>query len=389
MQSLDRAVQVLDVLSKTTDGMPITELSDRIGLSLSTTHRFLQSLINNGLVIQDPISRRYKLGLRLLSLASGLLKSDRLLELSREAMQRAAVLSGNVVYLCKQQNKEIWEATTELCKIGASFALQETRKVVFNSRLDKTAVNSAAAAMLDTVARDGNAFVGKDLKEAFSAAIETQRQTLQEATAHERDMFIEGKNVKTNPDGSKANKEGSIRHYSKMARRAYAKAQNTIVNKKVQEMGEKTPKNKSYTKLKEGIVKQIKTQKPLSEEEINNDERETAEEEKEIAQTTPEEKTSDRQTDDKLKDLQQEASDQKKNEENLRQQQASVREKQAELQAREEKHNNSPTKQRLANFWKNKNKNKEHNYEREIKGIIKDTKHSLNKMTRQVQSSRI
>ena len=106
MQSLDRAVQVLDVLSKTTDGMPITELSDRIGLSLSTTHRFLQSLINNGLVIQDPISRRYKLGLRLLSLASGLLKSDRLLELSREAMQRAAVLSGNVVYLCKQQRTD-------------------------------------------------------------------------------------------------------------------------------------------------------------------------------------------------------------------------------------------------------------------------------------------
>ena len=311
------------------------------------------------------------------------LYSEKMKELEKNKDQQAKY------ELAKQQHKEILKAKTELCKVGARFALQEMRKVVFNSRLDKTAVNSAAAAMLDTVARDGNAFVGKDLKEAFSAAIETQRQTLQKATAHERDMFIEGKNVKTNPDGSKANKEGSIRHYSKMARRAYAKAQNTIVNKKVQEMGEKTPKNKSYTKLKEGIVKQIKTQKPLSEEEINNDERETAEEEKEIAQTTPEEKTSDRQTDDKLKDLQQEASDQKKNEENLRQQQASVREKQAELQAREEKHNNSPTKQRLANFWKNKNKNKEHNYEREIKGILKDTKHSLNKMTRQVQSSRI
>lgn len=126
MQSLDRAVQVLDVLSKTTDGMPITELSDRIGLSLSTTHRFLQSLINNGLVIQDPISRRYKLGLRLLSLASGLLKSDRLLELSREAMQRAAVLSGNVVYLCKQQNKEIVcvSATNPIDGIIPSFAVQ-------------------------------------------------------------------------------------------------------------------------------------------------------------------------------------------------------------------------------------------------------------------------
>lgn len=107
MQSLDRAVQVLDVLSKSADGMPITELSDRIGLSLSTTHRFLQSLSNNDLVVQDPISRRYKLGLRLLSLASGLLKSDRLLELSRETMQRAAVLSGNVVYLCKQQIKKL------------------------------------------------------------------------------------------------------------------------------------------------------------------------------------------------------------------------------------------------------------------------------------------
>ena len=126
MQSLDRAVQVLDVLSKSADGMPITELSDRIGLSLSTTHRFLQSLSNNDLVVQDPISRRYKLGLRLLSLASGLLKSDRLLELSRETMQRAAVLSGNVVYLCKQQNKEIVcvSATNPIDDIIPSFAVQ-------------------------------------------------------------------------------------------------------------------------------------------------------------------------------------------------------------------------------------------------------------------------
>ena len=89
MQSLDRAIQVLDVLSKCPEGMPITELSDRIGLSLSTTHRFLQSLGDNDLVIQDPVSRRYKLGLKLLSLASGLLKSDRLLQMSHEPMQKA------------------------------------------------------------------------------------------------------------------------------------------------------------------------------------------------------------------------------------------------------------------------------------------------------------
>lgn len=312
------------------------------------------------------------------------LYSEKMKELEKNKDQQAKY------ELAKQQHKEILKAKTELCKVGARFALQEARKVVFNSRLDKTAVNSAAATMLDTVARDGNAFVGKDLKEAFSAAIETQRQTLQKATAHERDMFIDGKEVKTNPDGSKASRKSSIGHYNKMARRAYAKAQNTIVNKKVQEMGEKVPTNKRLGKLGERITKQLKTQQPQTEEEIAQSDQEMLEEDKEMVQSQPEEPAPQKQTEGN-KDLQQEASDQKKNEENLRQQQASVREKQAELQAREEKHNNSPTKQRIANFLKNKNKNKnkEHNYEREIKGILKDTKHSLNKMTRQMQSSRI
>ena len=126
MQSLDRAIQVLDVLSKCPEGMPITELSDRIGLSLSTTHRFLQSLGDNDLVIQDPVSRRYKLGLKLLSLASGLLKSDRLLQISHEPMQRAAALSGNVVYLCKQQKNEIIcvSATNPADEIIPSFVVE-------------------------------------------------------------------------------------------------------------------------------------------------------------------------------------------------------------------------------------------------------------------------
>lgn len=107
MQSLNRAIKILDVLSRCPEGASVSELSDRMGLSLSTTHRFLQSLMNNGLVIQDPLSRRYKLGLRVLSLASGLLKSDRLIQMSRDPMQRAAVASGNVIYLCRQQKSEI------------------------------------------------------------------------------------------------------------------------------------------------------------------------------------------------------------------------------------------------------------------------------------------
>lgn len=67
VQSVERAMTLLEVLAAGGGRLPITELAARSGLSLGTVHRLLASLLARGYVRQDP-DRRYALGTALLPL---------------------------------------------------------------------------------------------------------------------------------------------------------------------------------------------------------------------------------------------------------------------------------------------------------------------------------
>ncbi|MBM7609151.1 DNA-binding IclR family transcriptional regulator [Lysinibacillus composti] len=62
MQTIDRAMDIIRVLSKNAQGLPITELSKECGLPLSTMHRLLKSLEENGLIQQNEKTKEYGMG---------------------------------------------------------------------------------------------------------------------------------------------------------------------------------------------------------------------------------------------------------------------------------------------------------------------------------------
>jgi len=68
VNSIIKGANILRILSDGTDR--ISDLSDRLSLSKGTAHRLLKSLETSGLVMQDPITRRYYLGSLILNLAS-------------------------------------------------------------------------------------------------------------------------------------------------------------------------------------------------------------------------------------------------------------------------------------------------------------------------------
>lgn len=67
VQSIDRAVQILRCFDSEDPALGITELSRRTGLSTSTVHRILASMMDNDLVRQSA-DRRYSLGPLILQL---------------------------------------------------------------------------------------------------------------------------------------------------------------------------------------------------------------------------------------------------------------------------------------------------------------------------------
>jgi DNA-binding IclR family transcriptional regulator len=67
-QSVERALAVLRALAASDDDLGVTDVAARTGLSVSTTHRLLQALRNDGLVAQHPRTERYHLGPALVAL---------------------------------------------------------------------------------------------------------------------------------------------------------------------------------------------------------------------------------------------------------------------------------------------------------------------------------
>lgn len=109
VQSLDRALQLLEHLADAGGSMRLAELETVTGLPLPTIHRLIRSLVHNGFVRQEP-SRRYALGPRLIRLGEcagrtlGSWALPRLTELATEIGETAnlAVLQGDVVVYVAQ-----------------------------------------------------------------------------------------------------------------------------------------------------------------------------------------------------------------------------------------------------------------------------------------------
>lgn len=70
IQSVDRALQILETFSKENRELGVTEVSNILGLHKSTTFGILATLENKGFVEQNPNTGKYKLGLKLFELGN-------------------------------------------------------------------------------------------------------------------------------------------------------------------------------------------------------------------------------------------------------------------------------------------------------------------------------
>ncbi len=106
VQSLDRAFDILELLSKQQQGLSLTEIGQRLDLHKSTVHRLLQALKSRGYIGRTD-QGNYKLGLEFIELSSLYLNN---LELKTEAqplLRELTGLTGNTVFLGILQDDEV------------------------------------------------------------------------------------------------------------------------------------------------------------------------------------------------------------------------------------------------------------------------------------------
>jgi IclR family transcriptional regulator, KDG regulon repressor len=99
VQVLDRALDIIELLSVERDGLGVTEIGVRLDLHKSTVHRLLSALAGRGYIERDDNRGAYRLGLKFIEIGSLRLNQ---LELKTEAspyLRRLADAAGQPVHL--------------------------------------------------------------------------------------------------------------------------------------------------------------------------------------------------------------------------------------------------------------------------------------------------
>ncbi len=107
VQSVDRAVAILDALSAERNYLGVTGLSNQLGLHKSTVHRLLVSLLKGGLVERDPRTRRYRLGVRLVELGNAVLDSRGLPQVALPYLHFVADAVEEITYLAIREGDRV------------------------------------------------------------------------------------------------------------------------------------------------------------------------------------------------------------------------------------------------------------------------------------------
>jgi IclR family acetate operon transcriptional repressor len=169
--SVQRAVAVLDALADGGAELGTNEIARRTAINPSTTSRLLSTLTDAGLVQHMPSTGRYRLGVRILQLASAARANLDLRAVARPLLEELAELSGETVTLSLPGQHDV---------LTVDF-VQSSRSVRSVAEIGRNSVAHATAAGKVFLAFGGHLPDG-DLT-AFTDATITDRGALADAVA--------------------------------------------------------------------------------------------------------------------------------------------------------------------------------------------------------------
>ncbi len=107
VRSIERAVAILKAFSLEEEELGVTELSQKLDLHKSTVSRLLASLQREGLVEENPVTRKYRLGIALVTLGELVLQRLDVTQVARPLMQGLADTTQETVNLAVRDRDEV------------------------------------------------------------------------------------------------------------------------------------------------------------------------------------------------------------------------------------------------------------------------------------------
>jgi len=106
-QSLERGLAILAAFTPQRPMLGISELAQELGLTRSTTHRYVATLARLGYLYQDDDTRKYRLGPRVLDLGFSVLGSVELREIAAPHLRRLTEITGHTSNLAIRDDTDV------------------------------------------------------------------------------------------------------------------------------------------------------------------------------------------------------------------------------------------------------------------------------------------
>lgn len=144
VQSVDRALSILEVLADYNEGLGVTEISDKVGLHKSTVYRLLSTLSYKGYVSQDEENNRYTITMKLFELGNKKVENIDILTASKPYTKQLMKRVNETVHLVIMDGNEI----VYIDKVEADNTIRMASTIGMRSPLYSTSVGKAILAQL-------------------------------------------------------------------------------------------------------------------------------------------------------------------------------------------------------------------------------------------------
>jgi len=144
VQSVERALAILEVLADHSEGLGVTEISEKVGLHKSTVYRLLATLIARDYVSQDPETNKYKTTFKLYELGNKRIEKLDLLSASKPYTKKLMESVNEIVHLVVRDGNQI----VYIDKVEANNTIRMASSIGKRSPMYCTSVGKAMLAFL-------------------------------------------------------------------------------------------------------------------------------------------------------------------------------------------------------------------------------------------------
>lgn len=144
VQSVERTLSIVEVLSEFDEGLGLTEISEKVGLHKSTVHRLLFTLMVKSYVEQNESTNKYRLTLKLFELGSRKIEKMNIVTIARPILKELMEKTNEVIHLVVREGTEI----VYIVKVESQNPIRMYSKIGKRSQVYCTAVGRSMLAYM-------------------------------------------------------------------------------------------------------------------------------------------------------------------------------------------------------------------------------------------------